>query len=105
VTFEGNYNISPALSPDGRYMAYITRQGGAFKLCLLDLSRGGVTLLSDTSDDESPSFAPNSRLILFATRIQGRDVLMTTTLDGRIKNRLVTSGLDMLEPAWGPFRA
>ena len=105
VTFDGNYNISPALSPDGRFMAYITRQAGAFKLCLLDLSRGGVTLLSDTSDDESPSFAPNSRLILFATRIQGRDVLMTTTLDGRIKNRLVTSGLDMLEPAWGPFRA
>jgi TolB protein len=61
--------------------------------------------LSDTSEDESPSFAPNGRLILFATRMQGRDVLMTTTTDGRIKSRLVTSGLDMLEPAWGPYRS
>ena len=105
VTTEGSYNISPAISPDGRQMAYITRQGGAFKLCLLDLSRGGVTQLSDTSDDESPSFAPNGRMILYATRMQGRDVLMTTTTDGRIKNRLVTSGLDMMEPAWGPYRS
>jgi TolB protein len=105
VTFEGSYNISPAISPDGRLLAYVTRQGGAFKLCLLDLSRGVVTQLSDTSEDESPSFAPNGRLILFATRMQGRDVLMTTTTDGRIKSRLVTSGLDMLEPAWGPYRS
>jgi len=104
VTFEGNYNISPAISPDGRLMAYVTRQGSAFRLCLLDLARGVVSRLSDTSDDESPSFAPNGRLILYATRMQNRDVLMTTTLDGRVKTRLVTSGMDMLEPAWGPFR-
>ena len=59
--------------------------------------------LSDTVDDESPSFAPNGRLIVFATRAQGRDVLMTTTLDGKIKTRLLSSGADMREPAWGPF--
>jgi len=28
---------------------------------------------------------------------------MTTTIDGRIKARLATSGLDMREPAWGPY--
>jgi TolB protein len=104
VTFEGNYNISPALSPDGKLLAYVTRQAGAFKACLLDLARGSVQQLTDTTSDESPTFSPNGRQILFATRLQGRDVLMTTTIDGRIKNRLVTSGLDMMEPAWGPFR-
>jgi TolB protein len=103
VTFNGSYNISPALSPDGRTLAYINRSGSAFRLTTLDLSNGIVQTLSDTVDDESPSFAPNGRLIVFATRAQGRDVLMTTTLDGKIKTRLLSSGADMREPAWGPF--
>jgi TolB protein len=103
VTFSGSYNISPALSPDGRTLAYVNRNGSAFRLTTLDLSNGIVQTLSDTADDESPSFAPNGRLIVFATRAQGRDVLMTTTLDGKIKTRLLSSGADMREPAWGPF--
>ena len=106
VTFSGNYNISPAISPNGRSLAYITRQGGAFKLALLDLASATnavPTLLSDTSDDESPSFSPNGRLLIYASRAQGRDVLMTTTLDGKIKARLVSSTADVREPSWGPF--
>ena len=103
VTFSGSYNISPSLSPDGRHLAYITRQGGAFKLALLELETGAVRTLTDTSDDERPSFAPNGRLIAYATRAQGADVLMTTTLDGKIKSRLVSTGSDVREPAWGPF--
>ena len=103
VTFSGNYNISPAISPDGKTLAYVTRQGGAFRVAALDLGSGSVQVLTDTVDDESPSFAPNGRLLLYATRQQGRDMLMTTTLDGRIKTRLVTSSGDMREPAWGPF--
>ena len=104
VSFAGGYNISPAISPDGKQLAYITRQGSAYRLMLQDLESGGGALpLSDTQDDESPSFAPNGRLIVYATRIQGSDVLMTTTLDGKIKTRLLSSGADMREPAWGPY--
>ena len=103
VTFGGDYNISPSLSPDGKQLAYITRQSGAFRLMLQELGSGQVTALTDTRDDESPSFAPNGRLIVYATRTQGNDVLMTTTLDGKIKTRLLSSGADMREPAWGPF--
>lgn len=103
VTFNGSYNISPALSPDGRWMAYVSREGGGFKLKLKDLSSGAVTTLTDTNSDESPSFAPNSRLIIYATVQGGRDTLMTTTLDGRIKSRLTGAPGDLREPAWGPF--
>jgi TolB protein len=103
VTFQGSYNISPAVSPDGRYLAYITRNGNVFRLMLMELAGGSAVELTDTSDDESPSFAPNSRLIIYATRTGGRDVLMTTTLDGKIKAALAVPQTDVREPAWGPL--
>lgn len=104
VTFEGGYNISPAVSPDGRQLAFVSRIGDAYRLRLMDLASGTVTSLTDTNADESPSFAPNGRLIVYATRVQGRESLMTTTLDGRIKTRLAASG-SVREPDWGPFLA
>ena len=104
VTFNGNYNISPAISPDGKQLAYISRQGGAYRVVLQEIGSNNVQTLTDTTDDESPSFAPNGRLLLYATRQQGRDVLMTSTLDGRIKTRLLSSVSDLREPTWGPFQ-
>ena len=104
VTFSGSYNISPALSPDGRWLAYISRVGGAFKLHVMDLSSGTVNAVTDTTADENPSFAPNSRLIVYATQQQGREALMTTTLDGKIKARLAGQAGDLREPDWGPFQ-
>src|SRR4029453_13346480 len=61
VTFAGSYNISPTVSPDGRTLAYITRAGNAFRLVVLDLATAGAQPqpITDTSDDEHPSFAPN----------------------------------------------
>jgi TolB protein len=103
VTFNGTYNISPSLSPDGRWLTYISRIGGAFKLHVMDIASGNVAAITDTSRDERPSFAPNSRLIVYATQQDGREALMTTTLDGRIKARLSGQGGDLREPNWGPF--
>ncbi|HEX9720213.1 MAG TPA: Tol-Pal system beta propeller repeat protein TolB [Ramlibacter sp.] len=104
VTFTGSYNISPALSPDGRWLAYISRISGAFKLQVMELGSGTVHSLTDTNADESPSFAPNGRLIVYATRQNGREALMTTTLDGKIKARLSGQSGDIREPDWGPFQ-
>lgn len=104
VTFSGNYNISPAVSPDGRWLAYISRVGGAFKLYVMDLAGGTANAITDTSADENPSFAPNSKLIVYATQLQGREALMTTTLDGKIKARLAGQAGDIREPDWGPFQ-
>jgi TolB protein len=104
VTFTGGYNISPSISPDGRWLTYISRINGRFKLQLMELASQTVTSLTDTTADESPSFAPNSRLIVYATQQQGREALMTTTLDGKIKARLAGQGGDIREPDWGPFQ-
>lgn len=104
VTFAGSYNISPAISPDGRWLAYVSRGGAGFTLQLMDVNSGQVTALTDTSADERPSFAANSRMIMYATVLRGQEALMTTSLDGRIRARLAGQGGDIREPHWGPMR-
>ena len=103
VTFTGSYNISPTLSPDGRWLAYISRVAGAFKLHVQDLSSGQAFALTDTTADENPSFAPNGRMIMYATQQQGREALMTSTIDGKVKARLAGQSGDLREPDWGPL--
>jgi TolB protein len=103
VTFSGNYNISPSLSPDGRWLAYISRVGGGYKLYVMDLASGAANAVTDTTADEKPSFAANSKLIVYATKFQGKEALMTTTVDGRIKAKLGGVPGDIREPAWGPL--
>ncbi len=103
VTFNGSYNISPAISPDGRTLAYITRQSGAFRLTVMDLASGQSQQISDGNDDEKPAFAPNGKLIVYAARAGGKEVLMTTTLDGGIKTPLLVTLAQVREPDWGPF--
>ncbi len=103
VTFNGTYNISPAVSSDGRWLAYVSRVGGAFKLHTMEITSGTVKAITETASDESPSFSPNGKLIVYATQQQGREALMTSTLDGKVKARLNGQGGDIREPDWGPF--
>jgi TolB protein len=103
VTFEGSYNVSPRPSPDGKSLAFISRRDGRFQLAVMDLASKQVQILSDSHKDESPSFAPNSRMILIATETGGRGVLSAVSSDGRIKQRLSIAAGDVREPAWGPF--
>lgn len=103
VTFEGTYNVSPRISPDGKVLAYIARNGGKFQVATLDLATRQTQILTDSEKDESPSFAPNGRMILLATVNAGRGVLSAVSADGRIKQRLTISAGDVREPAWGPF--
>ena len=103
VTFEGSYNVSPRISPDGKVLAYIARNSGKFQVATLDLATRQTTILTDSDKDESPSFAPNGRMLLLATVNAGRGVLAAVSADGRIKQRLTISAGDVREPAWGPF--
>lgn len=100
MTFEGGYNVSPALSPDGKTMTFVHRRNGSFHVAVMDLDNRQMQVLTDTTFDESPSFAPNGRLILYATLVNGRGVLATVSVDGTIKQRLSQSG-DLREPTWG----
>ena len=100
VTFDGSYNVSPALSPDGKTLAFVHRRDSRFHVAVMDLASGQIQVLTDTVHDESPSFAPNGRQILYATLVNGRGVLATVSVDGKVRQRLSQSG-DLREPTWG----
>jgi len=63
-----------------------------------------VQVLTNGGLDESPTFAPNGKLILYATGTRGRGVLSAVSSDGRIKQRLTSDAGDVREPAWGPLQ-
>jgi TolB protein len=69
----------------------------------LDLGSGQEVTLTDTVLDESPSFAPNGKLLLYATEVGGRGVLASASIDSRVRTRLTGPSGDVREPTWGPF--
>jgi len=103
ITFDGDYNVSPRVSPDGKTLAYISRVSGRFQLMAMDLESKQVQALTDGPRDESPSFAPNGRIILYASDVDNRGVLYAVSSDGRFRQRLGIGAADIREPAWGPF--
>ncbi|KFX68623.1 translocation protein TolB [Pseudomonas taeanensis MS-3] len=105
VTFVGNYNANPKLSADEKTLVMIHRQDGytVFKVAAQDLQRGNLRILSDTSLDESPTVAPNGTMIIYATRQQGRGVLMLASTNGRVRLPLPTAQGEVREPSWSPY--
>ena len=103
LTFEGSYNVTPRYSPDGKSFAFIQREGGKFRVAVQDIITGQVQVLTDNALDESPSWAPNGKMILYATETLGRGVLAAVSSDGRVKQKLSTQAGEVREPAWGPL--
>ena len=103
VTFEGSYNARPRLSPDGGKLAVVTLDRGNYRIGILDLDRRNLLVLSTGQQDESPSFAPNGDILIYATRRSGDGVLETVSADGLIRQRLASGRGDVREPVWSPF--
>ena len=103
MTFDGGYNVTPRYSPDGKSFAYIQRNQGRYVLAMMDLTTRHSLILSDSSLDGSPAFAPNGRLILYASIVGGHGILAAVSSDGRIKQKISASAQDVREPAWGPL--
>jgi TolB protein len=101
VTFKGNYNISPRVASDGKTLAWISQREGGFSLYAMDLSSGQELRLADGATE--PSFSPNGKYIMYATKGGGRTGLAVVSTDGRIKQRLSTNAGNIREPNWGPF--
>jgi TolB protein len=106
VTFQGSYNASATVSEDGKKLATAQGSGNNYRIALMDSSLGSPrwTTLSPGSLDESPSFAPNGAMLLYAAREGRRGVLYAVSADGRVRQRLVLADGDVREPSWGPYR-
>jgi TolB protein len=102
LTFEGNYNAGAAVSPDGRYVAMVHGSGGQYRIGVLELGTRSFNVLTEGSGDESPSFAPNGSMVLYATRRGGRELLSAVSVDGLYRQQLLTSAGAVREPAWAP---
>jgi len=102
LTFEGDYNAHGVVSPDGRSLVMVHGQGNRFRIAVQDLSDNDLRILTDTRLDESPSFAPNGAIIVYATEVNNRGVLAMVSLDGAVRQRLTQTEGDAREPAWGP---
>ena len=103
ITFEGNYNARPRLSPDGKKLAMVHLRNGKYQIGIIDIEKGGLLVLSTGSQDESPSFSPNSDTLIYATRQNGLGFLETVTADGLIRQRLASQLGNVREPVWSPF--
>ena len=103
VTFEGRYNARPRVSPDGKTLAVVHNDRGAYRIALVDLERNTTRVLSGGEQDESPSFAPNGSMIIYATRRAGRGTLAAVSVDGSVEQNIASPAGDVREPVWSPF--
>ena len=105
LTFEGNYNSEPSLSPDGRYVTMVHQYRNQYRIAQLELETGNLSLLTDGSLDESPSFAPNGKMVLYASTLGNNGFLYAVSIDGRAKHKLSDQAGSIREPVWGPFKS
>ncbi len=103
LTFEGSYNARATLSPNGKYMALVHNSGRGFNIAVMELETGALRVLTESGRDESPSFAPNGSMIIYATKEGARGLLSVVSVDGRVRQRLVFEGGQAREPAWSPY--
>jgi len=104
VTFEGNYSANASVSPDGKAIAFVLGEGNRFRIAVMYPETRLMQVLTDGPQDESPEFAPNGSMILYASQVNGRAVLAAVSIDGGHKQRLVLSDGEVREPSWAPVR-
>lgn len=104
LTYEGGYNASASVSADGKSVAYVHGEGNSYRIAVLELATKSSRILTDGPLDESPVYAPNNSMILFASQEKNQAVLAAVSVDGRQKQRLSFTDGEVREPSWAPVR-
>jgi TolB protein len=103
ITFQNAYNARASYAPDGKSLTLVTQENGNYRIAVQDLGSGVMQVLSRGNLDESPSFAPNGSMIIYATKAAHRGVLAAVSVDGRVHQRIALEEGDVREPVWSPF--
>lgn len=103
ITFGGRYNARPRADSSGEFVYYVHQRDSAFHIARTDLETGEETILTRTESDESPSVAPNGRMLIYATDQNGTSVLTVISSDGGAAYSLPGSEGEVRDPAWGPL--
>jgi len=82
----------------------VHRSQSKFRIAVLDRDTQHLRVLTTGTLDESPSFAPNGRMIIYATEENHRGILSAVSVDGRARQRLSFKKGDVREPVWSPYR-
>lgn len=101
LTFTGGFNARPVISPDGKTMAFVARRDKKFVIAVMNLETQEERIVSSGPKDDSPSFAPNSRWVIFSSRVNDRDLLSAASIDGRVRSRISLDAAGIRNPAWG----
>jgi len=98
VTRDTGYTADPALSPDGRLLAYSSDRDGGESLDIyvqqLTVSAGPIPLTSHEADDYSPSFSPDGSEIVFVSDRGGGGIYVVAALGGNQPRRIADRGLN-----------
>ena len=95
VTFEGGQEEEPAVSPDGKFVAYVRQDGDDSDIFLIRIGgQNAINLTASCSDDDGePAFSPDGETIVFHSGRDGGGIfLMGAT--GESVRRLTNEGHD-----------
>jgi TolB protein len=107
LTFQGNYNQTPQWSPRGDLVAFTARdERRVFDLFAVAVDGGRIQRLTQDQGrtNEEPSWAPNGRMVAFTSDRGGVPQLVVSDPRGE-RQTVITSGGDIMTPAWGPLPA
>lgn len=103
ISFGGARYGSPVWSPGGDLIAYTAIRGGFFHIGVMRPDGSDERPITRSFWDESPSFAPNGRVLVFARQDPATDRKMLMTIDVSGYNlRELPTPLDAVDPDWSP---
>ncbi len=95
-------DVSPAYSPDGRRIAYVSDREGTPQIYIMDAGGYNSARISFSGNyNTSPSWSPDGERIVFAGRYQGLNQIFTVKADGSDPMMLTSAG-DNEDPCFSP---
>lgn len=104
LTFDGDYNAAPAWSPRGNWIAYVCRTPKKeYKLCVITPDgQKHLQLTTGLGVDDSPSWSPDGRHLVFSSTVDGKSQIYMMNADGKDLERITFTGTHNSAPSWSP---